>query len=151
MNRRKKWLQMGLQPSELDLTGSSVCAVPSHQPFFEKTQKTLRFFSLNRKEVSYNHPRTSKVRMGYKAQCTSHEGGRTTLRPAAPALAQEPASSLIRSTSVPREGVALSKTQLFLCFQTSHGTRSATDCRALRCARGVSCLACCHQSMRVGS
>lgn len=89
--------------------------------------------------------------IGLQTQCTSHEGGRTTLRPNAPALAQEQASSLILAKSVSREGVSLSKTQLFLCFQTIKGTRSATDCRALHCSCSVLPLAWIHQSMSVGS
>ena len=55
--------------------------------------------------------------MSLADQWTSQDVGRTTLSPWAPAFAQQRASSLILSTSKSTEGVALSKTHAFLCFQ----------------------------------
>ena len=87
---------------------------------------------------------------GYRAnrdQWTSQDGGKTTLSPWAPAFAQHLVSSLILSTSSFSEGLTWSKTHAFLCFQTIHGTKSATDLSALRSAGGVNSFARSHQSM----
>uniref|UniRef100_A0A453FXR4 Uncharacterized protein n=1 Tax=Aegilops tauschii subsp. strangulata TaxID=200361 RepID=A0A453FXR4_AEGTS len=53
--------------------------------------------------------------------CTSQVWGMRARRPNAPALAQSVASSLILSSSVAIEGLALSKTQSFRCFHSIQG------------------------------
>ena len=72
-------------------------------------------------------------------------------RPAAPALAQGDASSLIFTTRSCVEGRAPSKTQLLRCFRIIQGVNKAMEARPLRMDCGVPCLAVCHQSRREGS
>ena len=84
-------------------------------------------------------------------QWTSQEAGKTTRSPCSPACAQHLASSLILSTSASIEGLALSKTHSFLCFQIIQGASSVIDCRALCSVGGVCAFARSHQSIKVVS
>ena len=54
------------------------------------------------------------------------------LSPSAPALDQSVASSLMLSMVWDMEGVALLKTQSFLCFHTIHGINRVAEARPLR-------------------
>jgi hypothetical protein len=76
-------------------------------------------------------------------------GGKTSLSPFAPALAQSRASSLIMETGEWTEGWLPWNMQSFRCFQIIEGVSSAAKASPLRSSLGVCCLACNHQSMSV--
>jgi hypothetical protein len=83
--------------------------------FSQENTKTLLLFSLKMRKVqAFKRWVTSVIT---RIQCTPQVAGMITLRPAAPALAQSAASALILSRNMGTEGLSLSKTQAFRCFQ----------------------------------
>ena len=111
----------------------------------------MRFISLKRREFGLNPPRRQTYNAKAQNQFTSQVWGVRARSPSAPALAQRAASSLILVISAAVEGLALSKTQSFRCFQIIHGVNRAMEARPFRTSVGVFCLACSHQSMSESS
>ena len=119
--------------------------------FFEQTQSDFAFHCIE-KVCEYMPPRRLYLQGPSSSdQWTSQEAGKTTRSPCAPAFALHLALSLILSTSASIDGLALSKTHSFLCFQIIQGTSSVIECRALCSVGGVCAFARIHQSIKVVS